>query len=145
MKLIINTQTNKVGAVATDLWEPVFGNEVYVSVPNDFNLDIVQEYDYVNGELVLPKIDTILIANTQSRLDSFVQTRGYDNILSCVSYINSTNTIYKSDATYALEARDHTWQTLYHILNEIESNTSNTIITSFDQIANSLPVLAWPN
>lgn len=84
-----------------------------------------------------------LIEVTQYRLDSFANTRDYDNILSLCTYATSTNEKFRKEGQYGVEARDATWAKLYEILDEVEAGTRE-LPTDFAQIEYELPVLSWP-
>ena len=104
-------------------------------------MDLISSYTYDGTKFNLD-ISPILIKQTQANLDDFVKQKGYDNVVSAVSYINSSNTIYQSEANTVIHLRDETWSTLYGIIDQIKANTIQ--VTSYSQIANSLPSLVWP-
>jgi uncharacterized protein (UPF0297 family) len=112
-----------------------------IPTPEGFNEDLAFYYTYDGTNFNLD-ISPILIEEVKTNLDTFAQQKGYDNILSVVSYINSSNTTYKNDANTAIHLRDETWTTLNEIINQIKANTIQ--VTSYSQIANSLPSLVWP-
>lgn len=90
------------------------------------------------------EIKNIIIQRTQQRLDSFAQTRNYDNILSAATYVTSTVPKFQVEGQYAVEARDNTWKKLYEILTEVESG-ARPVPKSYEEIEPELPVLQWPN
>jgi len=135
MKLIV--QNNRVIGCAAD------DTIIEGAIPAPEGFDDTQPFNYIyDGKNFILDISPILIEKTQSNLDAFAQQKGYDNILSVVSYINSSNTTYKNDANTAIHLRDETWTTLNEIINQIKANTIQ--VTSYSQIANSLPSLVWP-
>ena len=84
------------------------------------------------------------IANaTQSRLDVFASTRGYDGIMSACTYATSTNVKFVAEGQYCVEARDATWATLYQILDEVLAGT-RPIPNGYEDIEPELPALVWP-
>lgn len=83
-----------------------------------------------------------LTAQTQRRLDTFAQTRKYDNILTLCSYASSTNPAFAAEGQYGVHARDITWAKLSEILAEIEAATRQ--VTSWADIEAEMPLLAWP-
>lgn len=82
-----------------------------------------------------------IIEYTQNRLDVFAQTRGYDSMLSLVSYANSTNPKFVAEAQYGIESRDATWQKVYEILDRMKAGG---MPLSYTDIAGELPALEWP-
>ena len=136
MKLIV--QGNNIVACDSDD-SPHFPDAI--PAPEGFIEDLAFSYTYDGTKFNLD-ITPTLIKETQTNLDTFAQRKGYDNIISVVSYINSSNTIYRSDANTAIYLRDETWSALNTIIDQIKANTIQ--VTSYSQIANSLPALVWP-
>lgn len=91
----------------------------------------------------MQEIQTSIIANTQSRLDTFAQTRNYDGILSACTYATSTVPKFQVEGQYCVDARDQTWATLYQIMAEVQAGT-RPMPRSFADVEPDLPVLAWP-
>lgn len=85
-----------------------------------------------------------IVADTQDRLDTFAQTRGYDGILSACTYATSPTPKFAAEGQYCVVARDNTWATLYQILADVEAGT-RPMPGGFEDIEPDLPVLAWPN
>ena len=90
------------------------------------------------------KLKSSIEQQTQQRLDNFAKSRNYDGILSCCSYVNSTNLQFKGEADYCLTARDETWTVLYQILSDVE-NDIRSMPSGYYEIESELPVLQWPN
>lgn len=84
-----------------------------------------------------------LLSQVQSRLDVFAGTRGYDSILSAVSYVDSTNTAFSLEGKYCAELRDATWATTYQIIADV-LNGSRPEPGSIDDIESELPTMQWP-
>jgi hypothetical protein len=82
-------------------------------------------------------------AAVQKHLDSFAQTRGYDNIMSAATYATSTVPKFKAEGQYAVEARDATWAKCYEVLAAVEAGTRP--MPTLDELLAELPVLKWPN
>lgn len=137
MKLIV--ENNRVIATAFDGYE---GPQQWVPSPSDFVESRAFEYTYVDGVLDLPMLPYLEI-ETQRRLDAFAQTRGYENINSATTYINSTVDKYKNEGTYAIEARDSTWSALYQIIDDVNDGNREKI-KLFSEIESELPQLDWP-
>lgn len=137
MKLIV--ENNRVIATAFDGYE---GPQQWVPSPSDFVESRAFEYTYVDGVLDLPMLPYLEI-ETQRRLDEFARTRGYENINSATTYINSTVDKYKDEATYAIAVRDSTWQALYDIIEDATAG-NRPIVKQFSEIESELPTLTWP-
>lgn len=67
-------------------------------------------------------------------LDSVVQAKGYDNIVSCASYANSTDPTFKADAQAAIAWRDAVYRRGYEILADIPDG-----VTTPEQVMALLP------
>lgn len=108
---------------------------------------ILGEYKIIADEDYTPPIDLALlqkeiINRTQSRLDDFAKSRGYDSILSACTYVASLVPRFASDGNVAVRLRDATWAKLYEILGEVEAN-KRPIPSGFGDIEADLPALAW--
>lgn len=98
------------------------------------------EVDY--RKLVGIKLAEYAVA-VQQRLDEFARTRGYDNILSAASYVNSSNAKFAVEGQCAIAARDAMWEKFYEIVAQVESG--NCQLPSLDEFIAELPVLQWPD
>lgn len=110
---------------------------------------ILCEYKIIADEDYTPPIDLAslqkeIINRTQSRLDDFAKSRGYDSVLSACTYVASQVPRFASDANVAVRLRDATWAKLYEILGEVESN-KRPIPSGFGDIEADLPPLVWEN
>lgn len=75
----------------------------------------------------------------QAHLDATAQTRGYDNTYTCLSYLNSTDDIWKRESNAFNAWRDSVWRKAHEILNafmagEIEQPTAEEVIAQFPPI-----------
>ena len=84
-----------------------------------------------------------IVAQTQTRLDSFANTRGYDGILSACTYATSPTPKFASEGQYCVQQRDATWATLYTMLGEVQTGV-RPMPTAFSDIESELPALVWP-
>ena len=137
MKLIV--ENNRVIATAFDGYE---GPQQWVPSPSDFVESRAFEYTYIDDVLDLPMLPYLEI-ETQKRLDTFAQTKGYENINSATTYISSSVTKYKNEGTYASTVRDSTWTALYQIIDDANDGRRNQI-KEFSEIVSELPTLVWP-
>ena len=142
MKLIVSN--NRVIATLKDEYQ---GPQEWVLAPSDFDESRAFEYTIdANGNFSLPALPTILEVleqAVQKRLDDFAKTKGYENINSATTYINSSVTKYKNEGTYASTARDSTWSALYQIIDDVNDGKRQKV-NNFSEIESELPTLAWP-
>lgn len=79
-----------------------------------------------------------LIEQTKARisawLDEVVQAKGYDSIVSCASYANSTDPTFRSEAQTAIAWRDAVYRRGYEILADIPEG-----VTTPEQVMALLP------
>jgi hypothetical protein len=85
-----------------------------------------------------------IVIDTQVHLDTFAQTRAYDNMLSLCTYATSTIEKYRVEGQYGVDSRDATWETLYQIFDEADAG-KRPEPTSFADVVGDLPPLVWPN
>lgn len=78
----------------------------------------------------------------QRKLDEFAQTRGYDDMKSVCTYVDSQIPQYQQEASRAIYIRDLTWSNLYTYLNGILSGTT-PLPSSCSDIEAVLPAMTW--
>jgi hypothetical protein len=76
------------------------------------------------------------------RLNQFAASRDYDSSLSCVSYINSSNPKFRSDAVRMIELRDTTWGVLDRLMESVKTGETPAP-TSVNEVFGMLPTLEW--
>jgi|GEM_PF-4356145 len=62
---------------------------------------------------MIPDLDAlskVYFSRVQQALDAFAQTRGYDGIISAVSYAGSNDEQYAAEGAYCMALRDETWK-----------------------------------
>ena len=89
-------------------------------------------------------IESSIVNQTQSRLDAFAQTRGYDGIMSACTYADSSIPAFSTEGKYAVIARDTTWAALYTLLAEVETGTKPKPV-GYADVEALLPPLGWPD
>ena len=123
-------------------------------INGDYNVWLVEEKS--QAEIVTETIN-YFVENTQNRLDTFAQSRGYDNVNSAAKYKDITDaeiaalsaaerplvTKFRAECRHLAIATASTWAKLYLILGEVEAGT-RPAPASFADIEPLLPVLAWP-
>lgn len=90
-----------------------------------------------------PVFIDVIVALTQTRLDDFAKTRGYDDIKSASDYAGCSVPKFDVEGRYCRDARAETWAKLYEILGQVESG-ARPMPASFEEIEPELPALSWP-
>jgi len=90
----------------------------------------------------IAKVQELASIEVQNLLDEFARTRGYDDIKSAVTYLNSTNTVYSTEATTAMNLRDNCWSALETYLTDVQAGTKPVPLT-VEEIISVLPPLVW--
>lgn len=90
------------------------------------------------GEKSLQQQYTELV---QKHMDKTVQARGYDDVFTCISYVNSTDDTFKAEAQSVLAWRDAVWRMCYSILADVEQGKRD--IPSEAELLAELPSLEW--
>jgi hypothetical protein len=85
-----------------------------------------------------------IIDSTQNRLNTFANTRYYDEILSLCTYATSPNPKFKAEGQYGVEVRDSTWALLYKMLDDVQTG-KRPMPSGYSEIESELPILQWPN
>jgi hypothetical protein len=75
---------------------------------------------------------------TQSLIDAYAQSWGYDNIVSAASYANSTNAKFKAEALALIAWRDAVWAYCYASFAAVQAGTT-PIPTSVSAFTATLP------
>lgn len=91
----------------------------------------------------LQQLQDAVTADTQTHLDNFARTRGYDSILSACTYATSPTSKFAAEGQYCVQQRDATWGKLYVIMSEVQSEL-RPVPSGFDDIVAELPELVWP-
>lgn len=74
----------------------------------------------------------------QYHIDQTVQDRGYDNMVSCVSYGLSKKSEWSNEAKAAIDWRDACWQRTYEIINRGAPYPTPA------EVVAQLPPIVWP-
>lgn len=93
-------------------------------------------------ELLEPLPADVVREQITQWLDSVVQAKGYDSIVSCVSYATSTDETFRGEAQAAIAWRDAVYRRGYEILADIPDG-----VTTPEQVMALLPQPAefgWP-
>jgi hypothetical protein len=82
-----------------------------------------------------------LLAAVQQHLDATVRTRGYDSMLSCCSYVSSTDPTFSAEALDAAAWRDAVWRYCYDAQDDYTAGTRP--VPTPDELIAELPALVW--
>lgn len=77
----------------------------------------------------------------QSHLDATAQSRGYDNTYTCLSYLSSTDEIWKRESNAFNAWRDSVWRKAHEILNAFMSGEIEQ--PSVEEVIAQLPLIDW--
>jgi hypothetical protein len=111
-----------------------------------FDTPIVIEPIFVHEETnkeLIGKFTEELNDHYQKALDSLAQEKGYGGVMSCSTYISSSNAKFKAEAQFMIDLRDTVWASLYKYLGEVLSATK-PIPKNLSEINAVLPAFEWP-
>nr|WP_304257841.1 hypothetical protein [Phascolarctobacterium succinatutens] len=77
----------------------------------------------------------------QNYMDKIVQAKGYDDVFTCISYVDSTDEIFRREALAVLAWRDKVWRMCYDVLAEV--NAGRRAVPSESELLAMLPKLEW--
>lgn len=89
---------------------------------------------YNPDEIVIRAINQAV----QNHLDATAQARGYDSMLSCVSYAASLMSIWSAEGQAACDWRDACWQRTFDIIH------AGTPYPTPAEVVAQLPPMVWP-
>lgn len=98
-----------------------------------------------------------IVAATQSRIDAFAATRGYDGVNSISKYQNISDeeiaalpaseqpmvSKFRAEARYLAVGTAQTWAKMYGMLGEVQAGTRPKP-SGFADVESELPALEWP-
>lgn len=77
----------------------------------------------------------------QEHLDKTAQSRDYDNTYTCLSYLNSTDEIWRRESNAFNAWRDQVWRKCHEILNAFMAGEIPQ--PSMEELIAQLPVIDW--
>lgn len=100
-------------------------------------------YQWTGTAFVRPLSDIKqeLLAAVQQHLDATVRTRGYDSMLSCCSYVSSTDPTFSAEALDAAAWRDAVWRYCYDV--EADFTAGTRPVPTPEELISELPALVW--
>ena len=136
--------------IGTKLYKGQYTNKEYADLAvwcNANNATIEDKCDYYECVAIPPHVPTeeeiqkMLTDGVQAYMDTKAQERGYDNIHTACSYVNSTDEVFKAEGTACLAWRDQVWRKCYDILAEVK--TGKRAVPTLEEVIAELPVLVW--
>jgi len=97
---------------------------------------------------LIPDLDAlskVYFSRVQQALDAFAKSRGYDSIISAVSYAGSGDMQYAIEGAYCMGLRDSTWKAANKLAADMISGTVEPI--AYADFFAALPVASaeWPD
>lgn len=121
--------------VTVNYWEHSVG------IPCERDTPLGYEWDGTAFVRPLSDITRELTTAVQGHLDTTVQTRGYDSMLSCCSYVASTDAQFLAEAQAAVAWRDAVWRYCYDAQDEYTAGTRP--VPTPEELIAELPALVW--
>lgn len=81
-------------------------------------------------------------AAIQAHLDAAARARGYDSILSCVSYAGGDDALYSAEGRAALAWRDAVWRHAFDALAAVQADQRP--VPELTEFLAELPAIEWP-
>jgi len=97
------------------------------------------------GDLSTKLVDAIAsaaVTHMQEALDAFAKSRGYDDIKSAVTYVDSVVPTFAAEGAAAKNLRDQSWAALYSYLNDVK-NGVKPVPKNVAEIVANCPALTW--
>jgi hypothetical protein len=97
-----------------------------------------------NMQVLAENLASKIESAAQALMDKAARLRGYDSMISVISYLSSSNPTWKADAEAGRAYRDLIWNTL-RILETSVSQGQQPMPASIDEVMATLPVIVWPS
>lgn len=92
-------------------------------------------------ELTDDELFTVIQENIQRRLDEIAQSKNYDDVFSCISYINSGVKTFANEAKALSNYRDTCWNICYEMLNNYTAGKIKR--PTLQDVMDKLPKFEW--
>jgi hypothetical protein len=130
-----------IGQVFKDKFPPVEA----IAWCNLNNCRIVSKgFDYIIEANPTPTQEEILL-NYENKIQEFIdltaRAKGYDSSYTCLSYLESKNTKWSSEAKIFLEWRDSVWEKCHELLNNYKNGELEEL--TIEQVFSKLPKIEW--
>jgi hypothetical protein len=104
------------------------GNNAPLGIDNSGSKILVKDIDPLLVESIISKV----LDYASTKLEYFVKLRGYDSVLSAISYKDSLVDQYKSEANQVITMRDTLWSTLITYSTDIKSGKVDFPVSTLD-------------
>lgn len=91
---------------------------------------------------LVARVSELIEDHVEKRLNDFVSTKGYNNILSATSYKGDTDPVFNAEGTRAAALRTDTWKAFYAYRDSVLTRVAPIPKTLAD-IDAVLPALTW--
>lgn len=115
-------------------------DEHYLKLLEPFSTAPRYSKEYLSEELIQRLINNLIRLGTWE-LDRFAQSRGYDNLLSLVSYRGDQYEIFRQEAERGFHLRSVYWSNFHKLLYELESG--GELPRTMKDIMDLFPELSW--
>lgn len=108
------------------------------------DLQTVMSWDTPELQLLFTLADTKkkYSEQLQELIDLNAQEKSYEDGVSCASYINSTNLMWKQEALTFIAWRDDCWEYAYNIQTRVENGEIEP--PTIEDFINNAPAINWP-
>lgn len=138
MKALI--KNNKVVQVEEKVF-PVHQDLTWLDCPDECQPGWI----YENNQLIPPPLEIFAKEDYARYLKNFIDTKArekdYDDSVSCATYANSNNELWKQEALNFISWRDLCWEYAYNIQQQVETGAMQP--PSMDEFLTNIPVLNW--
>lgn len=93
-------------------------------------------------QLTIEELRAYFLQAAQDHLDVVSHEKGFDSALTCISYINSKNSIRRNYAQLMNNYRDDVWEYCEMVMDDV-NNGRRDIPASAEEFVNELPKLNW--
>ena len=103
---------------------------------------MAMETPEMDFEYAYTRFLTEYLAQLPSLMNDVARKKNYDDAISCVSYVSSTNLKWKVEAETFSAWRDAVWNYLY--TQQVLTLNKTRPIPSIEELNAELPVIVWP-
>lgn len=122
-------------------------NKEYYKSKGFVTLDVEQAYNgqwFLMGYAPKQPVEEILKeyeVAVQQHIDRTANEKGYDSSYTCLSYLNSKDERWHTEASIFLDWRDSVWLKTHEILNDFKDGKIDQ--PTIDQVIEQLPKIEW--
>ena len=110
-------------------------------------IDGIWRIEYIISEILLEqKIENFISKSAleiQTRLDNLAFEKGYDNIVTVISYANCANQAFSEEGIYCRDLRANVWSSWFLLADQFR-NSEITLLENIEEVFEYLPEIKWP-